>query len=135
MIQGFDHVAIAVSDMVRAVDFYCGLLGMRRVDSRDPSTTSYFWLNFGVGQNLTLSLSPDGTPKGLGLIFDYPRTPHIAFVAPEDAISELKQRLQNHGVEVYGSGSEIYFIDPDGNGIEITCWRETGLREAGKSHW
>jgi len=135
MIQGLDHIAIAVSNIPSSVDFYHRLLGFRIVDSRDMEAYPYFWLNFGVAQNLTLSLNPKITPKSLGLSFDYPRVPHMAFCASELEISHLRQKLQQEGVEVHGDDTEIYFTDPDGNGIEVTCWREMGLKNAGKPHW
>jgi catechol-2,3-dioxygenase len=31
--------------------------------------------------------------------------------------------------------TSVYFSDPDGNALEVTCWREKRLRETGRDHW
>ena len=135
MIQGLDHLALAVADLPRAVDFYCNVLGMRPADSRNPAEARYFWVNFGPGQTLNLALHPEGTPRNLGVPHDPTRSPHAAFAASEESLGELKAGLEAHGVAVRGSRTGLYFADPDGNFLEVTCWRESALRRAGGTHW
>ncbi len=135
MIQGLDHAALNVSDLPRAVSFYRDVLGMRPVDARDPATSSFFWLNFGPGQTLNLTLAPEHPPKALGLTADLYTSAHLAFAAPEAFLVELERRLVEHGVKPHRSRTGVYFCDPDGNLLEVTCWREKGLREAGAEHW
>ncbi len=79
MIQGFDHAALNVSNLRAAVAFYQEVLNMRPVDSSDPTTTAYFWLNFGPSQTLNLTLALERTPKALGLKTDPYTTAHLAF--------------------------------------------------------
>ncbi len=134
MIQGFDHAALAVSDLPRAVSFYRDVLGLRPVDTSDPATSSH-WLNFGPGQTLNLTLAPERTPKALGLETDLNTSAHLAFAAPEAFLVELERRLVEHGVTPHRSRTGVYFCDPDGNFLEVTCWREKGLEEAGAEHW
>ena len=134
MIQGFDHAALNVSDLPEAVTFY-EALGMRPVDARDPVTASYFWLNFGPGQTLNLTLAPERTPNALGLDADLYTTAHLAFSAPEAFLEVLEGRLTAYGVAFHRSSTGVYFCDPDGNFLEITCWRERGLKDAGAEHW
>ncbi len=122
MIQGLDHAALAVSDLPRAVSFYRDMLGLRPVDARDPATSSY-WLNFGPGQTLNLALAPERTPNALGLAADL------------NTMAELERRLVKRGIKPHRSRTGVYFCDPDGNFLEVTCWREKGLEEAGAEHW
>ena len=135
MIQGLDHAALNVADLPRAVSFYRDLLGMRPVDASDPAISRYFWLNFGPGQTLNLTLAPERTPKSLGLETDLYTSAHLAFAAPEAFLAELEKRLTKHGVAFHRSRTGVYFCDPDGNFSEVTCWREKSLKDAGAEHW
>lgn len=65
MIQGLDHAALNVADLPEAVAFYQNVLGMRPVDSSDPATSAYFWLNFGSSQTLNLTLASERPLKSL----------------------------------------------------------------------
>lgn len=135
MIGGFDHAALNVSDLPRAVAFYEEVLGMRPVDRRDPASASFFWLNFGVGQTLNLTLAPERTPKTLGLETDLYTSAHLAFAAPEAFLGALQGRLEAEGVPCHCSPTGVYFSDRDGNVLEVTCWREKGLEDSGAEHW
>lgn len=135
MIQGFDHAALNVSDLREAVAFYQEVLNMRPVDSSDPTTTAYFWLNFGPSQTLNFTLAPERTPKALGLKTDPYTSAHLAFSAPERFLEVLEGRLTAYGVAFHRSSTGVYFCDLDGNFLEVTCWREKGLKDAGAEHW
>ena len=135
MIQGLDHAALTVSDLPRAVSFYRDVLGLRPVDARDPATSSYFWLNFGPGKTLNLTLAPQRTPKALGLTADLNTSAHLAFAAPEAFLAELEARLAEYGIKLHRSQTGVYFCDLDGNFLEVTCWREKSLRDARAEHW
>lgn len=78
MIQRLDHAALNVSNLPGAVAFYRTVLGMRPADARDPASTSYFWLNFGLGQTLNLTLDPERTPNVLGLEADLNTSAHFS---------------------------------------------------------
>ena len=78
MIQGLDHAALNVADLPLAVTFYQEVLGFRSVDARDPAVSSYFWLNFGAGQTLNLTLAPERTPKALDLGTNLYTSAHLA---------------------------------------------------------
>lgn len=133
MIQGLDHAALNISDLPEAVAFYREL-GMRPVDARDPATSSYFWLNFGPGQTLNLTLAPERTPSALGSETDLDTSAHLAFVAPETFVEELQKRLIERNIGVHRSRTGVYFCDPSGNFLEVTCWREKSLEDSGAEH-
>lgn len=135
MVQGLDHAALNVANLPRAVTFYETVLGMRPVDTRDPATASYFWLNFGLGQTLNLTLAPQRTPEALALEADLSASAHLAFSAPEAFLGVLEGRLTEREVAFHRSRTGVYFSDPDGNFLEVTCWREKGLKDAGAEHW
>ena len=135
MIQGLDHIALAVSDLKRSATFYCDVLGMRVVDSGPVESAEFYWLNFGAGQTLNLALNPAQTPKALGIELNWSRTPHVAFSAPDETLEVLEKRLDKQGILYKRSATGLYFADPDGNYLEVTFWREKGLRDAGIPHW
>ncbi|WP_435159428.1 VOC family protein [Haladaptatus sp. DFWS20] len=127
-IQGFDHVALPVSDLNRAVSFYRDVLGLRSVDRRDPDTEDYHWLNLGQGQTLNLARVDE--------VSHYATSPrHVAFSAPEEYLDEIAERLENRDINVRKIETSIYFSDSDGNELEVTCWREKRLWESGANHW
>ncbi len=135
MIQGLDHTALNVSDLPEAVAFYREVLEMRPVDAHDPANTRYFWLNFGPGQTLNLTLAPERTPNALGLETDLYTSAHLAFSAPEAFLEVLEGRLTAREVAFHCSSTGVYFCDPDGNFLEVTCWREKSLKDAGAERW
>ena len=135
MIQGIDHIAVAVSDIPKSVVFYAQVLDMRVVDSSEPETASFYWLNFGAGQTLNLCLNPDETPKAIVRQLDWHATPHMAFVTTEDFLLLVESRLKERDVPFKKSKTGLYFTDPDGNFLELTFWREASIRSSGAEHW
>ena len=134
MIQGVDHIAIAVSDMNASLAFYVGILKMRPVDSRSLES-SFYWLNFGAGQTLNLCFNPEATPKFKGEVLDWNKTAHLAFAAPEAFVDEVEAELEKIDAVYKRSGSSLYFTDPDTNFLELTYWREKRLQASGAKHW
>lgn len=135
MIQGLDHAALCVSDIPKAAAFYRDVLEMRVVDSRPPETSPYLWLNFGPGQTLNLTLAPEQTPKVLAQKTGLDLSAHLAFRAPRSFLDRLKPELEDLGLLRHESATGLYFTDPNGNYLEVTCWREHALKEAGQVHW
>jgi hypothetical protein len=83
-------------------------------------------VSVGQGQSLNLSETGDGETVRPG---------HVAFAAPESFLDTLRARLGSEDIEVRDAETSFYFTDPDGNELEVTCWRESRVREGGASHW
>jgi len=116
------HVQLRVADLERSKAFYRDVLGFR-VAEHDPKHGDVFMT---LGEDFhTLDLvqhpSPE-TAKG-------PRRPlgvaHVAFqVSSYEALREASRTLLEHGVEIdravdHVNQRSIYFLDPDGNRLEI----------------
>jgi catechol 2,3-dioxygenase len=125
------HVLLRVLDLERSRRFYAEVLGFQVLEE-DPEHGGTFMALPGQSHAIDLFPVKDAeaarvqTPgvRGLG---------HIAFrVESEDALKEAYATLREHGVEVtrtvdHVSQKSIYFLDPDGNTLEIYYERPDAL--------
>jgi catechol 2,3-dioxygenase-like lactoylglutathione lyase family enzyme len=126
-LQRLDHFGLEVSDLRRAELFYTQVLGLNVVARMGDQIL----LDCG-GQNLALfevartPLSPQEraarihTPLGKG---------HHAFLVSGEDFSTARERLGAAGVESaeaidWGDHDCLYFLDLDGNLLEIVSYRE-----------
>jgi catechol 2,3-dioxygenase-like lactoylglutathione lyase family enzyme len=122
-----DHFGLEVADLPRAERFYTGVLGLKVAAHLGDQVL----LECG-GQNLALfevaraALTPQArtaliaNPLGRG---------HHAFRIGADDFADAKQRLAAAGVETapaidWGDHDCMYFLDPDGNLLELVCYRD-----------
>ena len=49
LVTSIDHCSVIVSDTSRALEFYCGVLGLEFDDSRPEMVYPGAWLNVGSG--------------------------------------------------------------------------------------
>jgi catechol 2,3-dioxygenase-like lactoylglutathione lyase family enzyme len=126
-LERLDHFGLEVADLARAERFYTGVLGLAVVARMGDQV-----LLDCAGQNLALfevrraPLSSAeraqriGNPLGKG---------HHAFrVAHADFLS-ARERLRAAGVETaapidWGDHDCLYFLDPDGNLLEVVSYRQ-----------
>ena len=116
------HVQLRVADLERSKAFYRDVLGFR-VAEQDPNHGDLFMT---LGEDFhTIDMAQHENPAtGRG-----PSRPigvaHIAFqVASYDALVDAYRALQEHGVVIeramdHINQRSIYFLDPDGNRLEI----------------
>jgi glyoxylase I family protein len=112
------HVSLLVADTRRALDFYCGLLGLEIATDRPDLGFPGAWINLGGGQIHLLEL-PNPDP-----VTDRPehggRDRHTALRV--DDFEQTRQRLDQAGIAytLSRSGRQALFCrDPDGNAIEL----------------
>ena len=111
------HVSLIVSDTDKSLEFYCGILGLERVERPDLGFPGA-WLQVG-GQHIHLLELPnpdstDNRPQHGG------RDRHTAFSVQD--LDLLRQRLHEAGIDysMSQSGRKALFCrDPDGNAIEL----------------
>jgi glyoxylase I family protein len=112
------HVSVLVADTVKALEFYCGVLGLQQDSSRPDLGFPGAWLKVGGQQIHLLELpSPDpisGRPPHGG------RDRHLALKV--DNFAQLESRLKQQGI-VYtrskSGRSALFCRDYDANGIEL----------------
>ncbi len=114
----FHHASLLVADTARALDFYCGVLGLGIEPTRPDLGFPGAWLNIEGGQIHLLELpNPDpvdGRPDHGG------RDRHTALQV--DDFDAVRARLDQTNVAytLSRSGRRALFCrDPDGNAIEL----------------
>lgn len=129
MIVGLDHVAIATTDLNKAVDFYTSMLGFEKAERYEMSERG-MTIQFLKAPGVQLELfgysrkveQPDRNALQAGLV-------HLALKVKN--LEEVRQALKLKGITFEGEprvammGQRIVFLrDPDGNRIELSEWPE-----------
>jgi catechol 2,3-dioxygenase len=115
------HVHLKVSDLERALDFYCRVLGFELMQRYGESAAfvSAGGYHHHIGLNTWLSKgAPPPPTRATGLY-------HVAILYPSraDLARALRQlveaRIAIDGASDHGVSEAIYLRDPDGNGLEL----------------
>lgn len=115
------HVHLKVTDLRRALDFYCGMLGFDLVTTYGPDAAfiSAGGYHHHIGLNTWHSKGgPSPDPRSPGLF-------HAAILYPErrDLAAIVRRILQSGypltGASDHGVSEAVYLDDPDGNGLEL----------------
>lgn len=122
-VRRLDHFGVDVSDLERAERFYTEVLGMA-VERRLPDQRL---LRYGDGA-CALFLKPDRAPGGLDQIHNPLGKSHHAFEVPwEDLEAALRlfaeRGIPHHAPIDWGDHHCLYFLDPDGNLLELVGYR------------
>ena len=115
------HVHLKVSDLDRALGFYCGVLGFEVMQRMGGSAAfiSAGGYHHHIGLNTWESLG--GSPPSRGTTGLY----HVAILYPSrPELANALQRLMAADIELEGAADHgvseaLYLRDPDGNGIEL----------------
>jgi catechol 2,3-dioxygenase len=115
------HVHLKVSDLKRALDFYCGVLGFE-LTQRYGSQAAFISAG-GYHHHLGLNTweSAGGSPPAAGTTGLF----HLAILYPtRAALADALARLDAAGVELdgasdHGVSEALYLRDPDHNGVEL----------------
>ena len=134
-IKQIHHVAYRCKDAKETVKFYQDILNMDLLvciaedkvpSTKEPNPYMHVFLDAGAG-NILAFFEITGE-KEMSRDLNTPIwVQHIAFrVADEAALLEAKKELEDKGVEVLGVTEHgiirsIYFWDPNGHRLELTC--------------
>ena len=121
MILGVHHPALAVPDLKRALEFYCGVLGFELTMRYGPGAAfvSAGGYHHHIGLNTWESLGGGPAPRGTTGLY------HAAIRYPSRAaLAEALRRLIAAGVALdgasdHGVSEALYLHDPDHNGLEL----------------
>src|SRR5262245_3195144 len=120
-VSGYSHVAISVTNLDAARDFYCDVLGFEVLPRPDFGFPG-LWLRVG---SLQLHLGVTDEPVSPG-----PWLPHFALFVPTDEFDTTIEAVRAAGVKMLGEPSArvdfgtpvraAFVTDPSGNVIELT---------------
>jgi catechol 2,3-dioxygenase-like lactoylglutathione lyase family enzyme len=120
-VSGYSHVAISVTDLDEARDFYCDVLGFEVLPRPDFGFPG-LWLRVGT---LQLHLGVVDEPPAAG-----PGFPHFALYVPTEEFDAAVDAVRAAGVKMLGQPSSrvdfgttvraAFITDPSGNVIELT---------------
>jgi catechol 2,3-dioxygenase len=115
------HVHLKVSDLERALAFYCGVLGFELMQRFGDSAAfvSAGGYHHHIGLNTWESRGGTAAPPGHTGLY------HLAILYPTRfSLGDALRRLQSAGVPLdgaadHGVSEALYLRDPDGNGVEL----------------
>ena len=115
------HVHLKVSDLQRALDFYCGILGFELMATygQDAAFISAGGYHHHIGLNTWFSKGAGPAPKNKAGLF------HTAILLPtRQDLARMLRRLNEAGYPLTGAADHgvseaLYLDDPDGNGVEL----------------
>lgn len=120
------ETSLYVNDLDRAVAFYEGVLGLRKIDDGYFAGGRGAALQVGTGPSVLLLFRAEITWLGGELPAHGTRgAGHVAFRVEAEELSEWRHRLRERGIPIekeFAFGDHppsIYFRDPDGNSLEL----------------
>ena len=112
MIQGFNHITVAVRDLEMSFNFYRDVLQFRPLMKH--SKGAYF-----LAGESWFCLDLDSTVRKEPL----PEYTHFAFGIAQTDFNEFSRRIIESGAKLWkenrSEGDSLYFLDPDGHKLEL----------------
>jgi len=129
--QGVHHITFVGSNRQATIDFYEGVLGMPLIFEQpnlDVPEEVHLYFDAGDGRLITFFVRPTRTndptpnPEGIGNLH------HIAFNVSRATYDQVAKRLGEMGIENTGPidrgfMNSIYFRDPNGQLLEMACFK------------
>jgi len=133
-ITELDHIVLNVKDIDRSLAFYSQVLGLKseRVDDFRAGKIGFPSVRINEHTIIDLSISkepvvlPTSEGKTLGNLN------HFCLVVDKEDFSGIVDYLKGHNVSIVqgpisrwgarGRATSVYFLDPDGNEVEIRCY-------------
>jgi len=129
--QGLHHITLVGADRQTSIDFFEGLLGMPFVFEQpnlDNPLESHIYFDPGDGRLITVFTREDRKPIQRRTPTEPGCVHHVAFNVSRASFNEALKRLEARGIKNTGLRDRqifdaIYFEDPLGLLIELSCWK------------
>src|SRR5262245_45267076 len=130
-VQGVHHITMVGSNREATIEFYEGFLGMPLVFEQpnlDVPEETHLYFDPGDGRLLTYfvrdsrSNDPTPNPEGIGNLH------HLALMVSRATYKQVVERLKERGIPNTGEidrgfMDSIYFRDPNGQLLELACYK------------
>ncbi|MBI3315379.1 MAG: VOC family protein [Candidatus Omnitrophica bacterium] len=124
-VQGIDHVAINVSDLEKSLEFYTQVIGLKVTEREYSKPGVEVFLDCGTSL-VGLIQGKEGEGKhlledgGIG-------GNHVSFRVDTKEFDRAAEEIRRRGLNVTflkkrEKSWSVYFLDPDGNKLEMTAW-------------
>jgi catechol 2,3-dioxygenase-like lactoylglutathione lyase family enzyme len=129
--QGLHHVTLVGADRQTSIDFWEGVLGMPFIFEQpnlDNAGESHIYFDPGDGRLITVFTREDRKPVQRRTPTDIGCVHHMAFNVSRAVFMQAVERLDARGIKHTGVRDRmifdaIYFEDPLGLLIELSCWK------------
>ena len=129
--QGLHHITLVGADRRTSIDFWEGLLGMPFVFEQpnlDNPLESHIYFDPGDGRLITVFTREDRKPIQRRTPTEPGCVHHVAFNVSRASFNEALKRLDARGIKNTGLRDRqifdaVYFEDPLGLLIELSCWK------------
>ena len=129
-----DHIVLNVGDIDRALTFYTDVLGLEpeRLDEFKAGEVGFPSVRINPDTIIDLFPMPLGGSLRESDTKSKPNLNHFCMVVSQTDFSGIVDYLKENGVTVRqgpvsrwgarGRATSVYFLDPDGNEIELRCY-------------
>jgi catechol 2,3-dioxygenase-like lactoylglutathione lyase family enzyme len=133
-VMELDHIVLNVSQIDRALAFYTDILGLKPERLKEFKAGEVGFPSVRINQNTIIDLfpAPAGEPARAQGGKQNGNLNHFCMVIGRDDFSEIVDYLKDRNVVVRegpvsrwgarGRATSVYFLDPDGNEIELRCY-------------
>lgn len=130
-ITELDHIVLNVSDIDKTLEFYTGVLGLQGERIQEFKAGKVGFPSVRINEHTLIDLSPV-KQKGSQGNKPHGNLNHFCLVVDQSDFTGIVDYMKNHGVEILtgpvsrwgarGRATSIYFLDPDGNEIEVRSY-------------
>ena len=133
-ITELDHIVLNVRDIDRSLAFYTGVLGLKGERVQEFKEGKVGFPSVRINDRTIIDLFPlkNAGVKKDSAVKTERNLNHFCLVAGKEDFSGIVGYLKGHDVSILrgpisrwgarGRATSVYFLDPDGNEIEIRCY-------------
>ena len=133
-ITELDHIVLNVRDIDRSLAFYTGVLGLKGERVQEFKEGKVGFPSVRINDRTIIDLFPlkNAGVKKDSAVKTERNLNHFCLVAGKEDFSGIVGYLKGHDVSIRqgpisrwgarGRATSVYFLDPDGNEIEIRCY-------------
>ena len=136
-VMELDHIVLNVRDIDRSVKFYTEVLGLRAERLDEYRSGKVGFPSVRINDQTIIDLFPEKNPAALpgdGIKNDNGNLNHFCLVVGQEDFSGIVNYLTERQVAIRegpvsrwgarGRATSVYFLDPDGNEVEIRSYPE-----------